>query len=95
MDIVQAGLTAFVWLLLTAIIFILALIARFFETMANQRTYYQLFAIPVLFFGGAALRLIDEQQLTGDGWADLLLFAGGVTLAALSFHVYRLMTSGR
>ncbi|WP_119068068.1 hypothetical protein [Aggregatilinea lenta] len=88
-------LTLVSWLLVAAFIFILSLIARFYEQMASQRTYYQLFAVPLVVFGAAALRTIVDGKVAGDGWLDLLLLVGGVCFAVLAHHTYRLMTSGR
>lgn len=92
---VHQALNVIGWLLLAGLALMLALIARFYEQLAAQRTYYQLFAVPVLLFGGAAVRMSTENTVAGDSWVDLLLLAGGLTLAMLCFHMYRLMTSGR
>jgi hypothetical protein len=83
------------WFGLSALVFLMALIARFYERLSGQRTYYGLFAVPVLAFAGASVRLTALDQLAGDAWADVLLLIGGGTLAALCLHVYRRMTSGR
>lgn len=92
---VHQALTLVSWIFVAAFILILSLIARFYEQMASQRTYYQLFAVPVLVFGVAAMRIIVEDKVAGDAWLDLLLLVGGVSLAVLARHTYRLMTSGR
>jgi phosphoglycerol transferase MdoB-like AlkP superfamily enzyme len=88
-------LTIFSWFGLSVVLFLLALIARFYEELSSQRTYYQFFAIPVLAFAGATVRFSQLDQVTRDVWGDLCLLVGGVSLAALCLHVYRLMTSGR
>jgi hypothetical protein len=87
--------TVFTWFGLTGLLSFLALIARFYERLSQQRTYYQLFVIPILALAGGAVRLSQVDRVTGDGWGDILLAIGGASLAALCFHVYRLMTSGR
>jgi hypothetical protein len=88
-------LTLVGWVLVAAFILVLALIARFYEQMASQRTYYQLFAVPVILFGAAAVRIIAAGKIAGDSWLDLLLLLGGASLAVLAHRTYRLMTSGR
>jgi hypothetical protein len=88
-------LTIYTWFGLSALIFLLALIARFYERLSSQRTYYQLFVLPVITFAGATIRLSSLDQVTGDSWGDGLLLISGIILAALCLHVYRRMTSGR
>lgn len=88
-------LTIYVWFGLAALIFMLALIARFYERLSGQRTYYRWFTLPVLAFAASTVRFASLDQLSGDIAADGLLLVGGVSLAALCIHTYRLMTSGR
>ena len=88
-------LTIYMWFGLTALIFLMALIARFYERLSGKRTYYQFFGVPIVAFAGATVRLVGVDQVVGDVWADAFLLVGGMTLAALCLHVYRLMTSGR
>jgi hypothetical protein len=88
-------LTIFVWFALTALIFLMALIARFYERLSGKHTYYQFFGVPIVAFAGATVRLVGVDQVVGDVWADAFLLVGGMALAALCLHVYRLMTSGR
>jgi hypothetical protein len=88
-------LTIYMWFGLTALIFLMALIARFYERLSGKRTYFQFFCVPIVAFAGATVRLVGVDQVVGDAWADAFLLVGGATLAALCLHVYRLMTSGR
>ncbi|MBN1200873.1 MAG: hypothetical protein JXJ20_03355 [Anaerolineae bacterium] len=88
-------LTVYVWFGLSTILFLFALIARFYERLSGQRTYYRLFTIPALAFTGATIRLASLDQVTNDMVGDGFLAIGGVSLAVLCLHVYRLMTSGR
>ncbi|NDJ77676.1 MAG: hypothetical protein GYB65_15600 [Chloroflexi bacterium] len=88
-------LSVYGWFGLSAVIFLLALIARFYERLSKQRTYYQFFAIPVVAFAGSTVRLASLDQVTRDMVGDGLLLVGGVSLAVLCWHMYRLMTSGR
>ena len=88
-------LTIFSWFGLSGLVFLLALIARFYENLSQQRTYYQFFVVPALAFAGAAVRLSQVDRVVGDAWGEVFLIVGGVSLAVLCLHVYRLMTSGR
>jgi hypothetical protein len=88
-------LTIYIWFGLGMLLFLFALIARFYERLSGQRTYFRLLTIPVLAFAGATVRFSSLDQVTGDVWGDGCLLIGGVSLAALCWHVYRLMTSGR
>jgi hypothetical protein len=88
-------LTLYTWFGLGILIAFLALIARFYERLSGQRTYYRWFAVPAIAFGGAAVRFSHLDRMTGDAWGELLLLCGGLSLAALCVRMYRLMTSGR
>lgn len=87
--------TIFIWFGLSALLFLMALIARFYERLSGQRTFYGLFGVPVVAFAIATVVLTRQDVIAGDAVADLSLTAGGVALSALCLHVYRLMTSGR
>lgn len=86
-------LSIYGWFVLSALLFLMALIARFYERLSGQPTYYRWFVIPALTWGGATIRQVHLDQLTGDSWSDLLLLVSGISLAALCLHLYRLMTS--
>lgn len=86
-------LTVAAWFGLTALLFLIALIARKYEKLSGARTYYQLFAVPVLLFAGGMVRQAQRDQITGDTLGDLLMFAAAMALGALCLHTYRLMTS--
>jgi hypothetical protein len=88
-------LTIYAWFGLSALLFLMALIARFYERLSGERTYYQLFAVPVIAFAGATLRETQLDQVTGDISTDIFLLIGGVSLAVLCLHIYHQMTSGR
>ncbi|HEX3050147.1 MAG TPA: hypothetical protein VHP83_05785 [Aggregatilineaceae bacterium] len=88
-------LTIFSWFGLATLIFFMALIARFYERLSGQRTYYQLFIGPMLAFTVATVRFASLDEITGDDWGDGALLIAGLILAALCIHIYRHMTSGR
>jgi hypothetical protein len=88
-------LTIYIWFSLVVLVSLMALIARFYERLSGERTYYQFFVVPMIAFAGATLRLTSLDQVAGDIWADMGLLAGGLSLGALCLHVYRRMTSGK
>jgi len=88
-------LTIYAWFGLSSLLFLMALIARFYERLSGERTYYQFFVVPVIAFAGATLREAQLDQVTGDVSTEILLFIGGVSLAMLCIHIYHRMTMGR
>jgi hypothetical protein len=50
-------LMIYTWFALTALVFLMALIARFYERLSGERTYYRLFGVPVVAFAGATVRM--------------------------------------
>lgn len=87
--------TLYIWLGVSALLVLLALIARFYERLSGERTHYLYFALAIALLAGASMRQIARDQLTGDALADLLAAAGGVMMGALCLHIYRLMIRGR
>lgn len=71
------------------------LIARFYEQFSGQRTYYVLFMIPLILFGGAAVRYASINQVSGDMFGDLMSGTAGFALIGLSLFLFRLMMTGR
>lgn len=88
-------LTLVIWCGAALLLLLVALIARKYETLSGERTYYQGFAVPVLAWAGAAARLAHLDRVAGDALSDLLLAGGGVVLAGLCWHMVRRMTSGQ
>lgn len=92
---VHQFMTLYIWLGVSALLVLLALIARFYERLSGERTHYFYFALAIVLLAGASMRQIARDQLTGDALADLLAAAGGVMMGALCLHIYRLMIRGR
>ena len=88
-------LTIFAWFVLTILLAFLLLIARFYQNVSKERTYYWMFSLPVIVFGLASARYAFINLLDGDWLGDSLWFVGGVILAGLCFYLYKLMTAGR
>jgi len=96
-------LTLYSWIAVSAMIWVLIRIARFYQVKhaelysgtPKHRTYYALFGVPLLLFCFAAGRYVWYGDLAGDLPGDLALAAGGVVLSVSSYCLYRLMTGRR
>lgn len=83
------------WFALAALLMFLLLIARFYQRVSNEPTYYRFFGLPVVLFGVATVRYASINQIAGDSIADLLRLGAGVVLAIHCLYLYRLMTRDR
>lgn len=83
------------WFLLSILIALMLLIARFYQNVSGERTFYWLFGMPIVLFGIAAVRYAFIGKLGGDTLADLASLAGGLLLALMCIYLYNLMTAGR
>jgi len=96
MESVNDVLLLYTWVLTATLLVFFFLIARFYERKAGQRSYYQLFLLPALFYLLSGLRYV---MAGGSPWDDLLgnmlLFLGGLTAIGLSYFLFKLMTGGR
>lgn len=88
-------LTIYAWFPLVALLFIILLIARFYQKLTGDNTHYPLFGVPIVLYGVAAAHYADVNQVMDDATGDLLMFAGGLILALLCVALYRQMTTGR
>ena len=89
------ALTLYIWFTLTVLLALLLMIARFYQNVSKERTYYEVFALPIVIFGIASARNAFIDRLSGDVLADSLWFVGGALLVALCVYLYNLMISGR
>ncbi len=89
------ALTIYIWFVLTILLLLLLLIARFYQNVSHEQTYYFLFGVPIILFGIASARDAFIDQVSGDLLGDAMWFAGGVILIGLCIHLYNLMTTGR
>lgn len=87
-------LTIYTWFAISAFVFLLALIARFYERLSGAHTHYRWFFLPVIALAGSTVQFSGGNRMAGDVLGDSLLFVGGVGLTVLCIHIYRLMTSG-
>ena len=88
-------LTLLSWFAVAILLVILLLIARFYENVSGERTYFWLFGVPIIFWGMAAARYAFLGQVGGDALGDGLWLVGGLLLAGLCIYLYNLMTAGR
>lgn len=91
-------LGSLIWISIIAFQVILLAIAHFFERTSQQRTWYQLYLIPILFTGiGAARhlgRILTRDQppdFAGDPVADILFLCAGLLLIGLGNLLYEKM----
>ncbi|NJL95647.1 MAG: hypothetical protein HC915_18910 [Anaerolineae bacterium] len=84
-------LILYLWFPLAALLMLMLLIARFYENVSGRRTYYRLFLLVIVLFGGAMVRYASVDGIIGDVAGDALLGLAGVVLAGISLHLLRLM----
>ncbi|MEP7284876.1 MAG: hypothetical protein ABI947_03810 [Chloroflexota bacterium] len=89
------AITIFSWFALAVLLILLLLIARFYQNVSGERTYFWVFSVPVVLFGMASARYAFVDHVGGDLLGDLLWFAGGIVLACLCIYLYNVMTTGR
>lgn len=85
----------YTWFLLTFLLALFLLIARFYQKFASERTYFQLYGVSIALFGGALVHYASQNRIAGDYLGDLFLGASGLVLGFLSVLLYHLMTRKR
>lgn len=97
-------LVLYSWLVAALLLLSLFLIGRFYQVRFGQRSFYQLFIVPlVLFLGAAVWDAFFANSYTGDplldfvgAWGpDLLWLLGGISLGLLCHSLQRTMMGGR
>jgi len=95
-ELISSVLTVYIWVVVCLLLLFLFAIAKFYEEKSGQRSYYQLFLIPVALFAFAAARYaMVGSNIVGDFWGDLLRCIGGIALGVTGFFLLRLMIGGR
>jgi hypothetical protein len=89
------ALTIFSWFAIATLLVLLLFIARFYQKMSKDRTYFWLFVLPIALFGLASARYAFIDRVGFDALGDLLWFSGGALLAGMCIYLYNLMTTGR
>jgi hypothetical protein len=86
----------YTWIASCALLFFLYAIARFYEQKSGRRSYYPLFLIPIILFAGAAfIYAFPHPNITGNFWADLMRFIGGLMVGGVGLFLLNLMTGDR
>lgn len=88
-------LLLFTWFPLAALLFFFLLIARFYEKFSGERTGFYFYILPIMFFGGAAVRYASLNHIGGDWLGDILSGLAGITLIGLCLLLYHRMMVGR
>jgi UDP-N-acetylmuramyl pentapeptide phosphotransferase/UDP-N-acetylglucosamine-1-phosphate transferase len=83
------------WFIQTAVVFVLLLIARFYQRFSGERTRFRWYLLPIALYGAGAVHTANTLHSGIDGLSAALLGSAGVTLGALSLRLYRQMTIGR
>lgn len=91
-----------IWIGFIALQVILLTIAHFFERTSQQKTWYQLYLIPILFTAAAAVRYMSriatrdtQPDFAGDPLAEVLLLFAGLLLIGLGNLLYEKMMGER
>lgn len=84
-------LALYMWFPLAALLVFMLLIARFYQKFSGERTYFEWFLVPLVCFGGWAVRYASIDQIAGNVLADFFLGMGGVFWLILSLRLYWLM----
>jgi hypothetical protein len=97
-------LIVYSWAVAAVLVFFLFLIGRFYEFRFGQRSYYQLFLVPlVLLIIGAVWDAFFANSYTGNPLLDfaggflpnLFFLIGGIVLTILCYALYRTMMRRR
>lgn len=92
-----------IWVGILMLQIVVMSIARFFERTSGQRTYHQLYFIPILLTGVSAFRYlwrvfwVDDRwpDFVGDPVANILMFVAGLLLIGLSNALHEKMMGGK
>jgi hypothetical protein len=84
-------LSLYTWFVLTALILIVMLIARFYQQFSGVNTLYRWFILPIACFAAAVLRYNSVDRIVGDSLGDALAGVGGAVLIWLIVRLTRQM----
>ncbi len=84
-------LVLYMWFPLAALLVFLLLIARFYQRFSAAQTYYSLYVVAVILFGGLAIRQAGVRLAEQDWLSGALSFTAGVFLTALVLLLAHLM----
>lgn len=95
MDIFSRILILYTCACVGALLIILYRVARFYQITAKERSYYQAFLVPLVFFVLSGLRYAQLADFAGDPLGDGLLVLAGSSLFLLGYYLLNLMMGGR
>ena len=95
MSLLHTLLTLYTWGIFCGLIIVLLRVARFYQITSGRRSHYPWFWLPLILLLAGALRYAMLSTFVGDGWGDLLMLTGGISLIILSYFLLHLMTGGR
>ena len=84
-------ISLYTWFILTALILIVMLIARFYQQFSGINTRYRWFMLPIILFAASVLRYNSVDRIVGDAAGDLLAGVGGAALMWLIVRLTRQM----
>ena len=86
-------LVLYTWFPLSALLFFLLLIARFYQRFSGVKTYYWFYVLVIVLFGALAVRDAGAGLVVGDLLTDAFsILAGGILLflsILLQLHMTR------
>ena len=84
------------WVLFCVILLFLALIGRFYERKAYERTLYKLYILPIfLYLSAGVVYAFGGDDFVGDLWGDALLTLAGLITIGLVEYLFTTMMGGR
>lgn len=96
MELLDTLLTLYTWLMIGALVGMLALIARFYQFRSGEPSHYRLFLIPMaLLMLGGGLQAFFNSSPAGNPLSEALLCLGGSGLLGLGYLLLQLMTVKR
>jgi hypothetical protein len=92
LNLIIALLTIYNWLAVGLLILCLLLIARFYQKKSRQKSYYQIYLLPLgLFMATGFYYAWQSPELMGHPEADILRFLAGLILVITSYKLLMLM----
>jgi hypothetical protein len=101
---INSVLILYCWIAAAILILFLFLIGRFYEIKIGQKSFYQLFMLPLISFLVAALWYAffahnstdaSLHDFVGEFGPDLLFLLGGLLLIVLCHSLHRIMLGGK
>jgi hypothetical protein len=86
-------LAVYTWLVIGALVAMLALIARFYQLRSGEQSHYRFFlGALALLVGGGLIQAVTNTSPAGNPIGESLLCIGGASLLGLCYLLHQLMT---